>query len=97
MREFKASTMPECKKRARKRALQKACATRKTYDLDTAWWRGNSRVKLAKTTSYIQYRLIQQSQRSPPHTPPLAIATLSLHILLMGAWEVILASHAPKR
>ena len=32
-----------------------------------------------------------------PPAPPLAIATLPLHILLMGAWEVILASHAPKR
>ena len=37
------------------------CVARKTYALDTAWWRENSRVKLAKTTSYIQYRLIQQS------------------------------------
>ena len=64
MREFKASTMPECKERARKRALQKACVARKTYALDTAWWRENSRVKLAKTTSYIQYRLIQQSRFS---------------------------------
>ena len=38
------------------------------YALDTAWWRGNSRVKLAKTTSYIQYRLIQQSQVNPAST-----------------------------
>ena len=44
------------------RPLQKACATRKTYALDTAWWRENYCVKLAKTTSYIQYRLIQQSR-----------------------------------
>ena len=56
--------------RASKRALQKACATRKTYALDTAWWRGNSRVKLAKTTSYIQYRLIQQSLAAPPRSEP---------------------------
>ena len=49
-------------KRARKRAIQKACATRKTYALDTAWWRGNYCVKSAKTTSCIQYRLIQQSR-----------------------------------
>ena len=40
---------------------QRTILARKTYALDTAWWRENSRVKLAKTTSYIQYRLIQQS------------------------------------
>ena len=44
---------------------QRTILARKTYALDTAWWRGNSRVKLAKTTSYIQYRLIQQSHLNP--------------------------------
>ena len=77
MREFKASTMPECKKRARKRALQKACATRKTYALDTAWWRENYCVKLAKTTSCIQYRLIQQSPASPPCHRYIALAHIA--------------------
>ena len=45
---------------------QRTILARKTYALDTAWWRGNYCVKLAKTTSYIQYRLIQQSPRTPP-------------------------------
>ena len=44
---------------------QRTILARKTYALDTAWWRGNYCVKLAKTTSYIQYRLIQQSRCSP--------------------------------
>ena len=41
---------------------QRTILARKTYALDTAWWRENYCVKLAKTTSYIQYRLIQQSR-----------------------------------
>ena len=68
--------------RARKRALQKACATRKTYALDTAWWRENYCVKLAKTTSYIQYRLIQQSPRVPPLPSCVAVSAKQSTIII---------------
>ena len=48
---------------------QRTILARKTYALDTARWHGNYCVKSAETTSYVQYRLMQQS-RVPPRTPP---------------------------
>ena len=81
MREFKASTMPECKKRARKRALQRGGVARKFS------------CKISK--KQLATFSIDLFNKAP--APPLAIATLPLHILLMGAWEIIFASHAPKR
>ena len=46
---------------------QRTILARKTYALDTAWWRGNYCVESAETTSYVQYRLMQQSQGNAPH------------------------------
>ena len=51
---------------------QRTILARKTYALDTARWHRNYCVKSAETTSYVQYRLMQQS-RVPPR-PPLRVS-----------------------
>ena len=83
-------------KRARKRAIQRALRS-KERARKRALQRGGVARKLSCKISKKQLAAFNIDLFNKAPATPLAIATLPLHILLMGAWEVILASHAPKR